>query len=87
MTKTVVDQVEYLAYLIAQNVMTMYVCFFKYPDLNSDPYFFAYDSIVSDKMCPEVARYLHTVHYSDQCFYKHQCEHLNCCSDCQAFIT
>lgn len=60
---------------------------FKYPDLNSDPYFFAYDSIESDKMCPEVARYLHTVHYSDQCFYKHQCEHLNCFSDCQAFIT
>lgn len=28
MTKTVAHQVEYFAYLITQNVMTMYVCFF-----------------------------------------------------------
>lgn len=87
MTKTVADQVEYLAYLITQNVMTMYVCFFNILILTVTLTSLHNDSIVSDKMCPEVARYLHTVHYSDQCFYKHQCEHLNCCSDCQAFIT
>lgn len=87
MTKTVADQVEYLAYLITQNVMTMYVFFFNILILTVTLTSLHMTQLYLIK-CAQRWHAIYTQYITvTSVFYKHQCEHLNCCSDCQAFIT